>query len=116
MTQRDKWKKRPCVVAYRQWADRVRQHLAGLPVAANVLSLSWTATFEPPRSWSKKERANVIGTLHRQKPDRDNLDKAVLDILYPGGDQAIASGTIEKRWGWVPSLEIRISTANWNPP
>ena len=108
MTVRDKWKKRPCVVRYREWADKVRAAAGAVPPAERVLRLSWLATFEPPKSWSKKKTVAAVGTLHRGKPDRDNIDKAVLDILYPHGDQAISCGTIEKRWGWVASLVITI--------
>lgn len=110
MTQRDKWKKRPCVLRYREWADKVRDAAGTIPSAGKVRSLSWVATFVPPDSWSKKKRDASIGTLHRSKPDRDNIDKAVLDILYPGGDSAIALGSIEKRWGEMASLVIFIQT------
>jgi len=81
MTQRDKWAKRPEVVRYRDWCDLVRA-TAGkdVPDASLVRELNWTAYFEPPQSWSMKTRAAVIGTCHRQKPDRDNIDKAILDI------------------------------------
>jgi Holliday junction resolvase RusA-like endonuclease len=113
MTQRDKWKQRPCVMRYRAWADRLRA-MAGqfgtgpLPPAEAVVSLSWLAQFEPPKSWSKKKRVAAIGGLHRSKPDRDNIDKGVLDALYPGGDSGIAMGEIEKRWHWMSGIEIRI--------
>jgi Holliday junction resolvase RusA-like endonuclease len=111
MTQRDKWKQRPCVMAYRAWADRVRAAAGQMPPAETVLSLSWTASFIPPINWPKDRRHGALGTPHRQKPDRDNIDKAVLDILYPKGDQAIAAGTIEKQWGYVEQLEIRITVS-----
>ena len=55
MTRRDKWKERPCVMQYRSWCDMVRLIVGNsLPPAGLVLSLNWTATFEPPKSWSKK--------------------------------------------------------------
>jgi len=108
MTQRDKWAKRPCVVQYREWADLVRLIARPVPPAEKVISLSWVATFEPPASWSKKKRKMALGELHCLKPDRDNIDKAVLDALYPDGDSAIACGFIRKTWGEVSSLEITI--------
>ena len=106
-TQRDKWKQRPCVVAYRDWKDFARQCAGELPPADQVLALSWTAYFIPPESWSKKKRAAAIGTLHRSKPDRDNIDKAVLDALF-AQDAAIAAGMICKRWDWVERLDVTI--------
>ena len=108
MTRRDKWMRRPCVMRYRSWCDRVREVAGNLPPAEKVLSLDWAAYFEPPKSWPKKTRDRQLCKLHRAKPDRDNVDKAVLDCLYPGGDSAIAKGTIVKRWGTPPRIEIVI--------
>ena len=109
MTQRDKWKQRTVVLAYRAWCDRLRSVIGTiLPDASAVASLSWQAYFVPPESWSKKRRLAAIGTLHRQKPDRDNIDKAILDCLYPKVDSEIAAGTIEKRWCHNSRLEITI--------
>jgi Holliday junction resolvase RusA-like endonuclease len=72
-----------------------------------VLSLSWTAYFVPPASWSKTKQAAAIGTLHRSKPDRDNIDKAILDAMFDE-DCAIADGEIKKFWGTVACVEIVI--------
>ena len=49
----------------------------------------------------------AIGNLHRLAPDRDNIDKALLDALFPQ-DKAIAMGHIEKRWDWEPRMEVTI--------
>ena len=111
MTRRDKWKQRDCVVRYRAFKDAIRlefMRLRHCPLPGeNVLSLSWVATFEPPQSWSKKRKAEAIGELHRSKPDRDNIDKAVLDALFED-DSGIAAGHIEKRWGVAAKIEIVI--------
>lgn len=107
MTRRDKWKKRPCVERYFAWKDSARAAAGVLPMADHIESLSWTAYFEPPQSWSKLKRTAVIETLHRSKPDRDNIDKAVLDALFER-DAAIARGTIQKLWDWTPRLEVEI--------
>jgi Holliday junction resolvase RusA-like endonuclease len=110
MTQRDRWKRRPVVLKYFAWRDKARAAAGPMPPAEQVESLSWVAYFSPPVSWSKKKQAAAIGTLHRAKPDRDNIDKAILDSLF-GEDQAIAKGTIEKRWGIAERLEITIEVA-----
>lgn len=49
--------------------------------------------------------------LHRAKPDRDNIDKALLDALF-NDDSGIASGLIEKRWddGNGPRIEAVFSS------
>jgi len=110
MTQRDKWKKRPCVMRYRDWCDRVREAVGdSLPAEEQVAEVNWTAYFEPPKSWPKKRRVAVMGTIHRSKPDRDNVDKAVLDCLFRR-DERIGDGTLRKRWDWVARLEIEILT------
>jgi Holliday junction resolvase RusA-like endonuclease len=110
MTQRDKWKQRDCVMRYRSWADVARFEAGSVPPAEQVERLDWVAYFEPPPSWSKAKKAEAIGQLHRSKPDRDNIDKAVLDALFKS-DSGIAVGTLEKRWGVPARLEITITTA-----
>ena len=107
MSQRDRWAQRPCVMRYRAWKDKARAAAGKLPSAENILSVSWLAVFTPPASWSKKRRAQAMGELHRTRPDRDNIDKALLDALFPA-DQAIAKGTIEKRWGFPERMEVVI--------
>lgn len=112
MTQADKWKKRPAVVRYREYADRLRLLCTG--INPDAIGLSWTAYFEMPKSWSKKKKAAMKGKLHRQKPDRDNVDKGILDALFKEGlgDQGIATGTLTKYWddGQGPRLEITATT------
>lgn len=110
MTQRDRWAKRDCVTRYWAFKDAIRKaigdQLAGVS-ANDVLSLSWTAYFSPPASWSKKKREEAMGKLHRSKPDRDNLDKGVMDSLFEQ-DAGIATGVIAKRWGEPPRIEVEI--------
>ena len=108
MTQSDKWKKRPVVMRYRAFKDSIRLHVGKVPDPGQVIALSWIAYFSPPASWSKKKRKEAIGTLCRAKPDRDNVDKAVLDALF-SEDSGIAQGSIEKRWGEPARLEIFIT-------
>lgn len=112
MTRQDRWKKRPATDRYWAWANAIKEAVGNsIPEAASVALLNWTAYFEPPtsKSWPKKRRIAAIGTLHRAKPDRDNIDKAVLDCLWPDGDSAIAAGTIRKFWDWTPRIEIEIT-------
>lgn len=107
MTQRDKWKKRPNVMRYRAWADGARAAApANLP--RNPRNVSWVAYLPMPKSWSKKKRAEMRGEPHRQKPDRDNIDKALLDALFKN-DAGVCFGVLEKRWddGTGPRLLVR---------
>lgn len=101
MTQRDKWKKRPCVEAYHAFRDAIRRDFPGdIPPAEQVIELSWIAYFAT-------NEPELIGQFHREKPDRDNIDKSILDALFDK-DEAIGKGTIEKRWGVEDKLEITI--------
>lgn len=107
MTRRDKWKQRDCVMRYRAWADLARDCAGKLPPAETVVRLNWVAYFDPPKSWPKHKREAVMGQLHRAKPDRDNIDKAVLDSLF-NEDSGVAAGTIEKVWGSPARLEVEV--------
>lgn len=108
MTHRDKWKKRPCVVRYRDWMDAARPFIpANLPTSPS--GLSWTAYFPFPKSYSKKKRAELSGKPHQEKPDRDNCDKGLLDFLFTQ-DKSVAFGTIRKLWddGSGARIEIEV--------
>jgi Holliday junction resolvase RusA-like endonuclease len=78
MTRRDKWKQRPCVVAYWAFKDEVRIRKVHVPVCDTHV----TFVLPMPPSWSKKKRAAMDGAPHQQTPDVDNLVKALLDAIY----------------------------------
>ena len=95
MTRRDKWAKRPCVMRYRAFCDEVRAHAKDFP--EDCYRLDWIAYLPMPKSWSKAKKDKMQGELHQAKPDRDNIDKAILDALLKE-DCMVAQGTLEKRW------------------
>jgi len=107
MTQRDKWKQRPSVVAYRAWCDLIRDIAGDVPPASETKAVLLTAVFEPPASWSKKKRLSMLGEAHRHKPDADNVAKGVIDALWKD-DSGIASLSIIKSWGEQDKLVIEI--------
>lgn len=78
MTQRDKWKKRPVVMAYRAFCDSLREH-----VGTYELPERFHVTFHVPipRSWSMAKKERTVGSPHRQRPDVDNFLKALADAL-----------------------------------
>ena len=115
MTQSDKWKKRPCVMRYRAWADKARSIVGELPPTDQIASLDWIAYFEPAVSLSAKKRAALIGHPHRNRPDRDNIDKAILDALFVN-DSGIARGVIQKLWGESSRVEITITLEDSSLP
>jgi len=91
------------------FADRVRKRFEGVSLEG-VHSLSWTAYFPMPESWSKKRKTAMRGQAHYSKPDRDNVDKAILDALFEQ-DSGISNGTLAKLWddGKGPRIEITMS-------
>jgi Holliday junction resolvase RusA-like endonuclease len=58
-----------------------------------------------PPSWSQKKRDENRGEGHTQKPDVDNLAKALLDAIY-ADDSHINDIRIKKIWGDEGAIEI----------
>ena len=103
-TKRDKWKKRPVVERYHQFRDDLRY-------ACKSNNFELGDTFEiifyipMPKSWSKKKTIKTYNTPHNQKPDIDNLVKAVMDALMTD-DKQVWKIKAEKRWSDSGSIMI----------
>ncbi len=103
-TKRDKWKKRPVVERYHQFRDDLRY-------ACKSNNFELGDTFEiifyipMPKSWSKKKTIKTYNTPHNQKPDIDNLVKAVMDTLMTD-DKQVWKIKAEKRWSDSGSIMI----------
>ena len=106
MTQQDKWKKRPPVVRYHAFSDEVRMQTAHIDFG-DPIEVSWKAYLPMPKSWTAKKKAELTGQRHRQKPDRDNIDKAILDSLFKE-DCRVSGGRLDKYWddGDGPRIEL----------
>ena len=105
MTRADKWKRRPEVLRYRAFADEARLKIKAIPERHHVVFV-----LAMPASWSAKRRRETNLREHKQKPDIDNLAKALYDALLPGGDQHLCDVRLSKAWGirgeiWVAPLE-----------
>jgi len=100
-TQSDKWKKRPCVMRYRAFADECRLK------KVNIHDMGDTVTFwmPMPKSWSKKKKEEMDQTPHQQRPDIDNLTKALLDALFKE-DCTVWSICTHKIWAYKGAIEI----------
>lgn len=95
MTRADRWKKRPVVERY--WAFKDELVLkAGTFVIPEVLNAVFI--FEMPASWSKKKKAEMDLMPHKNKPDRDNVLKAIQDAMS-AEDSHIWDGRTTKLWG-----------------
>lgn len=67
------------------------------PVKVDVVAI-----FACPASWSKKKRAELLHRPHCQKPDGDNLLKAVKDALNRiawADDGQVHDARVRKSWG-----------------
>lgn len=95
MTRRDKFKQRPCVMRYRAFADGLRAAAGNLPEGADMVIV--TAWVPMPPSWSKNKKDQMLGQPCRQKPDWDNIGKAVCDALFDE-DACIWVGVTIKYW------------------
>jgi Holliday junction resolvase RusA-like endonuclease len=94
MTQRDKWKKRPVVERYFAFRDQVRLQGIQLPEYGYYIVF----VLPMPKSWSKKKKAEMDRKPHQQRPDKDNLEKALLDAVFKD-DCRVWDGRVTKIWG-----------------
>lgn len=102
LTQRDKWAHRPAVDRYFAFCDELRFKYGGnrLPEELYVVAM-----LPMPKSWSDKKKRLMMGKPHQQKPDADNLLKAVQDALAKD-DSYIWDARITKLWGYEGKLMI----------
>lgn len=100
MTRRDKWRKRPCVMRYRRFKDQCRAHRVELPQPCKVVF-----HVRMPDSWSTDRKLQTNGKPHTQRPDLDNLVKALGDAVCQE-DSHLWSIRAEKRWSLKAGIEI----------
>ena len=112
MTRRDKWLSppRPCVARYRDFksgfmAQALEQGYR--PGQMDIIKLEVLAMLPMAKSWSKKKRKAHQSLPHRQKPDADNILKAVGDTLA-GDDSGIYSVSCRKFWSSDSYLNVTI--------
>ena len=81
MTRSDSWRNRDCVNRYYSFKDELSLIFSqsGFELCP---SISMFFYLPMPKSWSKKKKEAMNNSPHQQKPDIDNLIKAVLDSLY----------------------------------
>lgn len=107
-TRRDVWKKRPCVMRYRAWADKARAAAPdSMPKEPSRLHIVAYLSF--PKSWRPNLRKALTGQPHRHKPDADNIIKSCADALF-SRDEGISRMLIEKYWddGNGPRMEVTV--------
>ena len=114
-TRADAWKKRPEVLRYRAFKDSMRLKAAPYYLPSNPLSVEIDFFIPMPNSWSKKKCEAMNGTLHRQKPDIDNLWKAATDALWPDDDSCIACCSGRKFWAINGCIEMTVNSEQVTP-
>ena len=85
---------------YRAFADHCRALKVKVPNGAKI-----TFYLPMPKSWLKTKRMYMEMSKHEQKPDLDNLCKALLDAVYQD-DSGIHEISIKKRWAIEGAIEI----------
>lgn len=110
MTQRDKWLKpaRKCVAEYWKFKDELvlAADKQGFVMPESHYHLVFYLGI--PKSWTANKKAAYEGEPHRQKPDKDNLEKAVLDALLKD-DSKVWDGRVSKFWSENPRIEVYLS-------
>ena len=104
MTRADVWKKRPAVIRYRAFADAVRA--AG--VSIHPFGSHVTFHIQMPDSWSESKKSAFDGHPHTQRPDIDNLLKALFDALFDD-DSHITDIRATKVWARTGAIEIELT-------
>lgn len=103
MTRRDKWLKprRPCVSRYFDFRDEVKK--AGIVIQESGSHIIFILPM--PKSWNAKKKLLWNGKAHQKKPDKDNLEKALLDSIFKD-DSHIWDSRVTKVWGYEGMIEI----------
>ena len=102
MTQRDKWKKRDCVNRYYSFKDFLNLNKGSFELA-NKFSILFCVPF--PKSYSKKKCKALFLKPHQEKPDLDNMLKAIKDCLKDE-DKEVFQVKAKKVWSYKPSIFI----------
>lgn len=101
MNKADAWRKRPAVLRYMAFKDQVRASGMILEPGQSIIFL-----IPMPKSWSKRKRALMNETYHTQKPDLDNLLKAVMDSIFIDDAHISHLGKLVKLWSEDGAIDI----------
>lgn len=101
----------PTVSFERTVGQIAAQHFSA-PIEGPI-GMTITATFQPPPSWSAKKRAAHMGRPHVQRPDIDNIGKAICDGLNRiafADDGQICALTMVKVWGAIEGTAVIVES------
>lgn len=104
MVRSDKWAKRPVVTRYFAWRQEfvMKCNVAGWKLGPVLKAVFYIAM---PDSWSKKKKEQMAFTPHQQRPDADNLTKAVGDA-FGIDDGFVHTLDVRKMWAYKGRIEL----------
>ena len=104
MTQKDKRRRgvqpRPPVARYNAFKQEVQLKIKDVDLNQHLVVFHMPM----PKSWSEAKRAEMAGTPHTQKPDLDNLFKALGDAMHID-DSHIHQMCASKLWDYEPGID-----------
>ncbi len=101
--QSDRWKKRPAVLRYRAFRDEVALTIKEFPLDF----FHMVFLIQVPASWSTAKKLRHVGRPHLGRPDKDNLEKGLIDAVYRFGDDGHVWNTAStKLWSMHPGIVI----------
>lgn len=86
---------------YRAFADEARLLKMEVKNGSSIVFI-----LPMPKSWSEKKKEQMNNEPHLQRPDLDNLLKALLDALMKEDSVIWKLGMLEKRWGDIGLITI----------
>lgn len=110
MVRSDKWKKRSATDRYWAFKDQLilQANLSGLQSLPDSIEML-TFVVPMPDSWSEKKKALNDKTPHKQRPDLDNMLKALQDCLCKEDNYIWCIGRLTKVWGRTGKILIGIN-------
>jgi len=105
MTRRDRWAKRPAVLRYWGYKDQVIK--SGIYIEDSGAHITFILPM--PKSWSAIKKNQMRMQAHQQKPDKDNLEKGLLDAIFEE-DCRVWDSRVTKLWGdhgeiWIDKIK-----------
>lgn len=103
-SRRDAWNPSDRVMRYRAFRDECALRRVSVPAAGAAI----TFVLPMPASWSGKKKAAMLGQPHTQKPDLDNLLKALIDAVYRDQCDGVVHHyrDLRKVWGEVGAIVV----------
>ena len=112
-TKRDTFKPSPSVLRYRAFRDDVALKIK-VPPPLEFFHVVFLLAM--PASWSHLKKRQHVGKPHLVKPDKDNLEKALIDAIYRDTDDAhVWNSASTKLWAYDGAIVLSDQLVQINP-